>query len=94
MKRRIALAVAALAALGLLTACDGDSAAGSSTAPNSGARGDIGTFYVDLPDGRNVLCVSQLSRIGQGGGLGLSCNWAELEPVRDRLYPLATQERA
>ena len=63
MKRFIPAAV--LVAL-MLTGC------GSTDSRGNERPGNVAPHYVDLPDGRTVLCVWE----GSGYGGGLSCDWA------------------
>lgn len=65
--KRLALA-ASLSTVAVLVAACGDNSAGESgPLPES-----IKTHTVNLPDGRNVLCVFE--KDGYGGGL--SCDWS------------------
>jgi len=63
MKRFI---LAAVLAAGMLTGCGGTDAEGNER------PGNVEPHYVDLPDGRTVMCVWEKS--GYSGGL--SCDWA------------------
>ncbi|AHB79602.1 hypothetical protein PBI_VALIDUS_72 [Mycobacterium phage Validus] len=67
-----ALAAMAAADAILLTGCSPAPAAADGT---DRAPGDVAVHYVDLPDGRRVLCVSEQKVGASGVGLGISCEW-------------------
>jgi len=79
---RIRLALALLAIPLLLTGCTFQTGSSELPIPSDGELGDVKVGYVELPDGRSVLCVSE--QRGYSGGLvseqrgysgGLSCDW-------------------
>ena len=69
MNRRLAALVLATAAALTLTACS------EATDSQGNRTGDvIRPHYVELPDGRSVLCI--LERDNTAGSIGLSCDWS------------------
>ncbi|MEV5068887.1 hypothetical protein MRBLMI12_000443 [Microbacterium sp. LMI12-1-1.1] len=71
MRRRIVAAVAALAVAAVaLTGCDASGVAGESEVPQDGIS-DPAVSYVQLPDGREVLCVAT----SYSYRAGISCDW-------------------
>lgn len=71
-KRFVAAAV--LATTGVLLAACGDTDGEGNPKPAVSSP-----HYVDLPDGRSVLCVWEMSTSGGGG---LSCDWANAKAAK------------
>ena len=76
MKRIIIALVGVAIAASTLTGCAGGQApakdeSGGKVAPSSTIGGTVRTGYVELPDGREVLCVTNQS----GNSGGISCDW-------------------
>ncbi|QFG14115.1 hypothetical protein I5G97_gp039 [Mycobacterium phage Curiosium] len=67
----IALAPSACILAMMLTGCSSPTVAADGT---GSAPGEVTVHYVDLPDGRKVLCVFE--KDGYGGGL--SCDWSRV----------------
>lgn len=59
----------------VLTGCAGNKTVTDEVSTPSGGLSGISTGYVELPDGRNVLCVSNWERTHGG----LSCDWENVK---------------
>lgn len=59
----------------VLTGCAGNQAVTDKVSTPSGGLSGISTGYVELPDGRNVLCVSNWESTHGG----LSCDWESIK---------------
>jgi len=69
MKIRLALALIAIPLL--LTGCAPQTGSSEPLTPRDGGLVNVKVGYVELPDGRTVLCVSDK----RGASGGLSCDW-------------------
>lgn len=64
----------------LMTGCsEPESATTIDPQGNPNSIGTVRVHYVDLPDGRQVLCVYEVINANWGGG-GVSCDWQGARP--------------
>ncbi|QFG12567.1 hypothetical protein PBI_TOAKA_68 [Mycobacterium phage Toaka] len=71
--KRVALTVGFAIVFALLTACTTDTPNGSES-PNESFGVNSNPHYVDLPDGRKVLCIYERTDYTSKSG-GPSCDW-------------------
>lgn len=80
--RRVLLSLTIAAATALISACDDGGNAQTYTPQGqpdqSAVIGLVRPHYVDLPDGRQVLCVYEEANNSSGGGP--SCDWQNARP--------------